>query len=132
VTSSWFFLSTLNYDARSTTHMKYCLFWVITPASEFRRRGITLKKENKNKLIINISVEEGPYSEDISNSGRRRTEFCYWNHKIMPLYISQTYSVHSFALHWTRHQNVLFILCYQNCKYLYYLYEAFYIRCQSY
>jgi len=26
VTSSWFFLSTLNYDARSTTHQSYILF----------------------------------------------------------------------------------------------------------
>jgi hypothetical protein len=52
--------------------MKYCLFWVIP------RRGITQKKENnKNKLIINISVEEGSYSEDIINSGTRGAEFFY-------------------------------------------------------
>ena len=29
MTSSWFFLSTLNYDARSTTHQTYCVFTVL-------------------------------------------------------------------------------------------------------
>jgi len=70
-----------------------------TPASEFRRRGIARKEENNNRLIINISVVEGPYSEDISNSGRRGAGFFYWIHKIMPLYMSETYPVHSFAPH---------------------------------
>lgn len=50
-----------------------------TPASEFRRRGIARKEENNNKLIINISVVEGPYSEDISNSGRRGAGFFLLN-----------------------------------------------------
>jgi len=27
VTSSWFFLSTLNYDARSTTHQESVISW---------------------------------------------------------------------------------------------------------
>ena len=47
VTSSWFFLSTLNYDARSTTHHIYTtLVW--TPLDEWsaRRRYLYLKKHN--------------------------------------------------------------------------------------
>jgi hypothetical protein len=48
-----------------------------SPASEFRRRGITQKKEYNNKLTTNNSVEDGPYSEDISNEVKRGAEFFY-------------------------------------------------------
>ena len=34
MTSSWFFLSTLNYDARSTTHQIYCCVFVCSCCKE--------------------------------------------------------------------------------------------------
>jgi len=35
VTSSWFFLSTLNYDARSTTHQIYSIKPITRPVPHF-------------------------------------------------------------------------------------------------
>jgi len=52
VTSSWFFLSTLNYDARSTTHQNYVMIYCGVPADQWASPGvaIAISKDWKHKI----------------------------------------------------------------------------------
>ena len=51
MTSSWFFLSTLNYDARSTTHQIYCIIVNTTEWLVSRLQEVTFTLPDLLKLV---------------------------------------------------------------------------------
>ena len=70
MTSSWFFLSTLNYDARSTTHQIYTALCVNTPnVCTFRPCLATVSTNSACMRTIVAAVLQRQYSQ---------TELIFW------------------------------------------------------
>ena len=69
MTSSWFFLSTLNYDARSTTHQIYS----ISSSCDCTLFWIRSAEASKNTLLLHVGGSFG--SRTALQAGRSRVQF---------------------------------------------------------
>ena len=72
MTSSWFFLSTLNYDARSTTHQKNCYFG---SALKFLKVTNSIKEDG---WIANRKAVHGTRWQNVLNCNERRYFLTSW------------------------------------------------------
>ena len=68
MTSSWFFLSTLNYDARSTTHQIYKTIILSVVLYGCETWSLTLRKERRLRVFENRVLRGtfGPKRDEVT------------------------------------------------------------------